>query len=310
VSFDVDKARWVIWGAKDGLNTFHHIHEAYLRTLKHMGKEVYYFDQSDDISNFDFSGVVFLSMNCVVAGMPRRDDCFYVVHNAFNDPCMNYLKGLKVLPYGVHILTNRYADTVKEIGPDIFFDETTGSMSFYWATDLLPHEIEANKPTRVFNHDSKVVNYVGSVDNMKRGHIDGFVKALRENKIEYRGWGGYNNGRVVSIPEHVQLIKDSYMAPAFQGQDQVDQGYMSCRIFKNLSYGQMTLTHSKYANDVFGGRLIYNSDTYTLFQEGREKLQSMPLEELHSLMDLVARKHTFVNKLDAVIKAIRIMENR
>src|SRR5208282_1383782 len=254
-----------MWGAKDGLNTFGHIHEAYLRALKFLGKEAYYLDHSDDISQMDFSNTLFLTMNCVYQYMPRRKDCFYVVHNANNDPCLPFFDGLKLLAYGVHVLSNRYSDSVKEIGPDIFFDEAARVLMFYWGTDLLPHEIEANKPTRVFNSESKVFNNIGSIDNMKRGAIDNFVKACRENRIDYQNYGGYNGGRVVSIEEHIKLIRDSYLAPAFQGMDQVAQGYMSCRIFKNISYGQMGITHSAYANQVFDGRLIFNTDTYKLF---------------------------------------------
>jgi hypothetical protein len=142
---------------------------------------------------------------------------------------------------------------------------------------------------------------------MKNKSIQDFARAAQENGIQYQGYGGYNNGRVVSIEEHIQLIKDSYMAPAFQGLDQVAQGYMSCRIFKNLSYGQMPLIHSKYADDLFKGRLIYNADTYQLFYDAKERLPHVPVEELHSLMDLVARNHTYVNKVEAIVKAVKIL---
>lgn len=309
-AFDIETCKWVIWGAKDGRNTFGHVHEAFFRTLKFLGKEVYYLDNSDDISRIDFSNSLMLSMNCVVKGMPQRKDCFYVVHNAAHDPCQSYFDGLKLLPYGVHVLSNRYSENVKQIGPDIYFDETSPGLMFYWGTDLLPHEIEANKPTRVFNSDSQVFNNIGSLDDMKRPAIEGFVKACKENGIEYHNYGGYNGGEIVSIEKHVQLIKDSYMAPAFQGADQVAQGYISCRIPKNISYGQPGIVHSAYANQVFGGKLIYNPDSYKLFYEARERLQNMPLAELHAQMDFVAKFHTYIPKVEAIVTAVRTLENR
>jgi hypothetical protein len=307
--FNIDTCKWVMWGAKDGNNTFGHIHEAYLRALKFLGKEAYYLDRSDDISRMDFSNTLFLSMNCVVRGMPQRKDCFYVVHNANNDPCLSYFDGLKLMPYAIHVMSNRYESRVQEIGPDIFFDQQSRVLMFYWGTDLLPHEIEANKPTHVFNQESRVCNYIGSTDGMKIKAIEDFSRACRENGIQYQGYGGYNTGRVVSETEHIQLIRDSYMAPAFQGLDQIAQGYQSCRIFKNLSYGQMPLIQSKYSNDLFKGRLIFNTDAYKLFYEGRERLQSLSLEELHNLMDEVAQKHTYLNKLNGIIQAVKTLEN-
>lgn len=306
--FNIDTCKWVMWGAKDGLNTFGHIHEAYLRALKFLGKEAYYLDHSDDISNFDFSNTLFLSMNCVTDHIPRRKDCFYVVHNIFGDPHLPLFDGLKLLCYGVHIGQNRYGEEVQEIGPDIYFSPGSRSMAFYWGTDLLPHEIEANKPMRVFNSDSRVFNNIGSIDQMKRKPLEDFVRACKENGIQYENYGGYNGGRIVSIEEHIQLIKDSYLAPGIQGLDQAATGYMSCRLFKNISYGQMGLTHSSYMNEVFGGKLIFNTDTYKLFYDARERLQSMRLEELHNLMDEVAQKHTYLNKIAGIIHAVRILE--
>lgn len=311
MSFDISSAKWIMWGGRDDRNTFGHIHWAFLRALKHMGKEAYYLSQGDDLSKYNFENTIFLSMNCIVQGMPqRKDDCFYFIHNIYGDPHQSYFDGLNMMGYGVHVLSNKYDSRVQKIGPDIYFDADSRSMMMYWGTDLLPHEIEANKPTRVFNQESRVCNYIGSLDGMKSKAIQDFSRACQENGIQYQGYGGYNNGRVVSIEEHIQLIKDSYMAPAFQGQDQVNQGYVSCRIMKNLSYGQMPPVHSAYINELFGGRLIYNADTYKLFYDAKERLQSMPLKELHDLMDEVALKHTYLPKVAAIIQAVRTLENR
>lgn len=308
VSFNIDTCQWVMWSDRDDRNTFNHIHRAFLRALKYMGKEAYYLSNGDDLSKYDFSNTMFLSMNCVLEGLPQRDDCFYFIHNISNDPHESYFDGLNMMGYGVHVLSNKYSSAVQEIGPDVYFDASSRTMMMYWGTDLLPHEIEANKPLRVFNQESRICNYIGSVDGNKNKAIKDFSRACQENGIQYQGYGGYNNGRVVSIDEHIQLIKDSYMAPAFQGLDQVAQGYMSCRIFKNLSYGQMPLTHSAYANELFGGKLIFNTDTYRLFFDAKERLQSMSLKELHNLMDEVAKKHTYLPKIEAIIKAVKILE--
>lgn len=302
--------KWVIWGlARHPQNTFYHIHFAFERALRYLGKEVHWLNDGDDLSKIDLSGAIFLSMNCVFHNIPKRDDCWYVVHNAQGDPCQSYFDGLKLLPYGIHVTENSYGSQVLKIGPEIYFDPTSPSLLLRWGTDLLPHEIEANKPTRVFNSDSTVINYVGSVDSQKSGDLNDFGRACRENGIEFRQFGGYNNGRIVSLEEHIQLVKDSYMSPAFQGKDQIKQGYTSCRLPKALSYGQMGITPSIYMNQLFDNRLICNPDCYQLFYDAKERLQSMPLSELHSLMNLVARDHTYLNKIAGIEKAISMLEN-
>jgi len=308
MGFDINTCKWVIWGAKNSYNTFGHIHEAFLRALFYLGKDACWLDNGDDFSQVDFSNTLFITMNCVLSGMPRRKDCFYVVHNILGDPRLSYLDGLKMLAYGVHISTNKYSSDAIELTLDAFFEPAARSLQFRWGTDLLPHEIEANKPAQSFNKESRVFNYVGTVDGMKSGSIGDFAMACRENGIEYNHYGyGEKNGPI-SVEEHIRRIQESYMAPAFQGLDQVEQGYVSCRLFKNISYGQFGITHSKFANDLFGGRLIYNPDAYRLFYEARERLQNMPVKELHDLMDEVAKNHTYLNKIDAITKAVRILE--
>jgi glycosyltransferase involved in cell wall biosynthesis len=307
VPIDVDTCKWVIWGAKPP-NTFGHIHAALLRALKFLGKDVVWLNNGDDISKIDFSNTCFLTMNCVLQGIPRRKNCFYVIHNGNDPACRSYLEDLNVLVWGMHVSTNRYNSDVAEIGPNIHFDQRHGVLQFWHGTDLLPHEIEANKPKKAFNDESRVCAYVGSVDEMKRGYLNDFSRACQKNGIQYNFYGGYNNGRIVSIEEHIQLVKDSYLCPAIEGRDQVEQGYMSCRLFKNISYGQMGLTCSKYANELFGGKLVYNPDAYQLFYDAKERLQHMPVEELHALMDEVAAKHTYLNKVNGIIKAVQMLK--
>src|SRR6266568_497835 len=277
--FDINTCKWVIWGAKRPYNTFGHIHEAFLRALMHLGKDVRWLEHDENISGIDFSNTLFLSMNCVIQGMPRRRDCFYIVHNVQGDPSQSYFDGLTLLNYGIHITTTRYSPNVVEIGPESFFDRTSvATLNLRWGTDLFPHEIEANKPKKAFNDASRVCTFIGSIDDMKQPYLQGFSRAVQENGYDWQTYGGHGGGRQVSIEEHIRIVKDSYMSPAMQGRDQVEQGYISCRLFKNISYGQMGLTCAPYANELFHGKLICNPDAHQLFYDARERLQSMRVE--------------------------------
>jgi len=316
--FDIGTCKWIIWGAKSPYNTFGHIHGAFLRALKYLGKDVLWLDKGDDFSGVDFSNTLFLSMDCVLDGMPQHRDALYFIHNGDNPQYRKYIQDLDVIVYGVHISAQiselgcarptQYGSNVVSLGPDIYFDLSSRTMLLRWGTNLLPHEIEANKPSRSFNSDSRVVNYIGTVDASNRNQIEGFAKACRESGIAFEYGGGYSGGTaVVSEEDHVRRIKESYLAPAIQRMDQVDSGMVPCRLFKNISYGQFGITHNAHANILFNDRLIYNPDTYRLFYEARERLQSTPVSELHSLMDEVAEKHTFLNKISAFIQAARML---
>jgi hypothetical protein len=303
VSFDLSTAKWVAWGAKRPYNTYGHIQEAFVRALRFMGKNAEWKDVGD---HADEPNTIFLGLNTCFNGLPRRQDCYYVIHNGFDPPCKSYLDGLNLIAFGVHISTNSYYNCI-EIQPEVYFGPMMQALSFRWGTDLLPPEIEANKPAVAFNSTSRVVNYVGTIDPSNRGAIDGFRRACNENGISFQPYG-VTSGNVVSVEDNVRLIKESYMAPTIQRNDQLGIGYVACRLFKNISYGQFGITHSSYSNQLFGGKLVYDSDPYQLFYKAKERLQSMHVSELHSLMDEVAAKHTYVSKIKAIEHAIAFLE--
>ena len=293
---DLSRQKFCVWGFKNPpYDTFRHIHEAFYRALKFLGKNVSWLDARDDISGIDFSNTFFITQNNAVmrevGSIPLREDCFYAVHNNIQGGRERFER-LDVLPYGVRLAG------IPE------FDPNGLSVNIPWATDLLPHEIEANKPSTVFQSRSKVVNYVGSVWSVNRKEIDAFANACFDNGINFSQVQGG-----VSIEDNVRLIRESYMAPAIVGSGH-PVGYLPCRIFKNISYGQFGVTNSSYVNDLFEGRLVYNSDPYGLCFDARERLAKTPLSELHSLMDYVAKNHTYLNRIDTLIHGARMILER
>jgi hypothetical protein len=294
---DLSKEKFCIWGFHNPpYDTFKHIHEAFYRALKYSGKKVLWLDAKDDTSQIDFSDTFFITMNIVVGreinSIPLRRDCYYAVHNNIQTGRERF-EGLDFLPYGVQLAGK----------PD--HEPGYTSVNMPWATDLLPHEIEANKPSKIFKSDSKVVNYVGTIWEANRRETADFDRACGENGILFRQIRGG-----VSIEENVRLIKESYLAPAIIGSGH-PVGYIPCRAMKNLSYGSYPITNSSYINDFFDGRLIYNPDPYKLFFDAREQLSYIPLRTLHSLMDYVSENHTYLNRIERLLEGARFrLENK
>lgn len=304
--FDLKTCKWVVWGyTSKNPHTHGWIHAGLFRALEAMGRKPLWLDQSFDVSVIDFENTFFIGQNDSVEGMPLREDCFYAIHNAYGSPCMPLFNNLKMISFGVHLSTNERAKY--HLAPEVpfYFAKPHNYMGIRWATDLLPNEIAANKPSFAFNLESREVNYVGTTHPDYWEQLAPFAKACSENCIDFRTYGGYSDRRV-SIEENIALVKRSYLAPAIQPRFQVENGYVPCRIFKNISYGQFGLTNSHYVNALFGGKLIYNANPRELFYEARERLSAMPLERLHGLMDEVAESHTYLNRIAAIEKAAHV----
>src|SRR5690349_5990415 len=75
----------VIWGHKLHTHTHSYIHSGFYEGFKHLGYATYWFDDADDVSDFNFSNTLFLTEGQVDKKIPLRADCIYLLHNC-TDP--------------------------------------------------------------------------------------------------------------------------------------------------------------------------------------------------------------------------------
>jgi hypothetical protein len=283
-------------------------------------------DESSDLSNFDWSNTIVITEHNPARSekLPIRDDVFYVVHG-LND---NQAARERFQSVNNRLSWNVYHDYSHVYGTQgnpvidckigvpltecMWIAEETPlypkekHMDFRWATDLLPHEIEANKPDRILGQDSNTIWYVGTQWWVNQRELNQFKRACDEARVTFQTVGAGQNG-IISVEDNIDMVRRSLMAPAISGSHHLTEGYVPCRIFKNISYGQYGITNSLRVHQVLGLSTIYNPDPYELFFEARSRLKSMDVKYLHAQMDVVAQKHTYVNRINAIIKAARIL---
>jgi hypothetical protein len=312
---NLDTCNFVVYGFRNNYNTFGHIQEAWHRALKFKfpDRKVYWVDEMNP-EDADFTNALVLTVNVAdLQGLPKRKDCFYAIHNidettkAFFEDIRQY----SVMNYGLYTSTTNLSKDDIEVGFETYLSlqqhEAYTSMILRWGTDLFPHEIEANKPTQVFNQGSREINFVGTIYHNVH---DPFSKACEENGIKFNGIGGFTGTAPVSIQENARLVRASYMAPAIGDAYHSKVGYIPCRTYKNISYGCLPLTNNRYAQESFKDRLIYNDDTYRLFYDARVRLPQIELGMLHQLMDEVAANHTYLTKIDSLLHAVQITQEK
>lgn len=329
----MDFEHYVVWGYRNSYHTHSHIHEGLYRALAHLfpGRA----EWLDEHSNVDVNrpSTFFMTNWDVSLRLPVRDDCFYCVHGLDGHrETMELFGGKKAIAFNQYIdyaIEGRWSDggvASKShpidrngwiwLGEDAPYHPGIRRLDIRWATDLLPHEIEANKSlARPWRPDSQVIHYVGTYWRVNEVEINQFQSACQAGGVELRHHGGgqartgYSHmGRdnVVSPEDNARLVRESYFAPAIVGSHHLTEGYAPCRIFKNISYGAFGVTNSEKVQRLFGGRLIHNSDPYRLFFDARDRLPGVTQEQLFELMDLVRDRHTYVNRLQAVLKAAEL----
>lgn len=288
----------ILWGHKLHTHTHSYIHWGFYRAFTHLGYDTYWFDNNDDLSNFDFSNSLFITEGQVDQQIPIQEDCFYIIHNCY-DPKYNPLKTARHCIV-LQVYTNDCLDykNLTKLDDCIYYDLNSALIHMPWATDLLPHEIEANKQTVGNAEKLNEAIFIGTYCHGVFGNInqiDAFKNAAAQNNITFR------HSQCCSMEDNIAAVKNAYMAPAIQGEWQVEKGYIPCRIFKNISYGAFGITNSEKVYELFQKKIIYNPDEYQLFYDAKNKLDNLDINELYELMDFVKEKHTYINRIQVLL---------
>ncbi len=287
----------ILWGHKLHSHTHSYIHYAFYKAFKHLGYEAYWFDNNDNVHNFNFRNSLFITEGQVDGKMPLREDCRYILHNC------DWKKYEHLFKKGLCIKLQVYTHAclqknVQKIEDFVYADISDPCLYMPWATDLLPHEIDQIKKQLPNVKRGNYIYFIGSWQGdvfSNEGEYNALRRACKEQNIEFK------QSMKISPEQNVTLIQRSYMAPAIQGKWQCEVGYIPCRIFKNISYGQPGITNSKTVYDLFQRKIVYNSDCYKLFYDAQEYIKKMTLQDLYAQMDFVKEKHTYLNRIHCLL---------
>ena len=301
----------IIWGHKLHTHTHSYIHNAFFITFKHLGYKTYWFDDNDDVSHFDFANSLFLTEGQVDKKIPLRNDCQYILHNCYSSKYKPFFeKGLCIT---LQVYTDRCLNNplCQKVAPCIYYNIPGKTVYMPWATDLLPHEINQMKQKLPHIRKTNKVFWIGTKGGGQFGNIEElnpFIRACRENRIIFIHKDPWSKG--ISVEENMHLTAISYLSPAIVGHWQRDQGYIPCRIFKNISYGQLGLTNSLRVFELFQDQIIYNPDTYQLFYDAKAVLEKNPQPYIEQLMDFVRDNHTYINRIKILLDFLEIVKNQ
>jgi len=304
----------VIWGHKLHTHTHSYIHNGFYIAFKHLGYDTYWYDDDDDVSTVDFSCSLFITEHQVNKKIPCRNDCIYISH--YVDP--GDYPG--VPSENIIILKNSprdFNECDKDKGyvyqplnygtPHEYFSlcENYKCLYMYWATDLLPEEIDENIKNLPKISTSNQINFIGSMTSVWHQ----FYSICRFYQIPFYPYGATFNANShanKSIQDNVQLIQSSLISPALQDENQIKLNYIPCRIFKNISYGKMGMTNNAFVHELFGERILFHTDIHELFKMGIQ-FEQRPDKNviIKSLMEYVRDNHTYLNRIHTIEHFLR-----
>jgi hypothetical protein len=326
----------VLWGFPLHSHTHSYIHGAWVKTFQALGlKTVWYHDKEYPV-DFDGANSLFITEGWADNNIPLHPSSTYFVHIAKNPA--------KYLNAGARLIEIRYSveeihdynydyklpenpvylskDTLYEVVPD---DSAVAgrrgrpvaqtpyeAVYMYWATDLLPHE---------FNYEDA---------SRKRENVNYFMGSLNKDHPFYSYKTACERQGVrtqiidpwahpVSFEENIQLMKRSFATPDFRspgteearrtygplnGTNHLDIGYIPCRVFKSISYGQTGITNSKRVKALLGPHVHYvgtPAEAYDVAVAQKDNVAGRM-----EAMKYVAEHHTFIQRARDLARALRM----
>lgn len=306
----------IIWGHMLHSHTHSYIHNAFYIAFKYLGYDTYWYDDNTNVDNIDFSNSLFITEHQVNKKIPLRQDCLYLSHYIDENDYTNIPKSniiiLKVSErdFLECDLNKNYTYTKLQYNNNLeYYANCDGynCLYIYWATDLLPYEINNNInniDNIILQNNERIINFIGMMTQSWE-----ILKSFCDhNNIIFNNYGAsfdINSYKNKSINENVNLIQSSIIAPALQDNYQIEHHYIPCRIFKNISYGKMGMTNNKLVHNIFNEKILYDYDINLLITKGLEFENNINKKEIIvELMNIVKNNHTYLNRINTIKRFI------
>lgn len=236
----------VVWGLHSQWHSHRFIHQGFVETFRHLGIPVVWTNFNADpgiIGERDFV----ITSNATGRGTrgdplaPLRPGAYYCFH------------GFEGIPYEIdrarymrlEVFTRKALSASESWDPVTFFDAPTKTLYQPWGTNLVEESFHG--PTVSL---SPFVFWVGAIWDNALGQ--GNIKEVSELRrvLQARSLR-FVHLKFVPNWVNVQSVRHSRIAPAIAGGWQVEWDYLPCRMFKNISYGQLGISNVGKFRDLF-----------------------------------------------------------
>jgi hypothetical protein len=318
----------IIWGfyPENGVlkNTISYVWNSFYNAFKYLGHDVYWFP-NEKIENFDFSNCIFIAEGYDDSEIPLDKTSTYFVHCAYN-PAKYVGNVRKFVDMRYNLKKIDHPNYVYELDKEktkmdkgCYYEPSTNQVIDFkngrvnyriddfdkvyigWATNLMPNEIDEND---VYYPRSNNVYFLGSISNDGRYSnihlIEEFANECRKNNIEFV----LNNfsANQLSEEDYIRLSKESLLGFDIRCQADVEWGRISCRLYKNMSYGHLGMTNCYEAYKELDEYCLYKESPAELFYAAMERKDDY--EFIKKSVNYIKQYHTYVNRVQSLLKVL------
>lgn len=288
----------VIWGFRTHFHTHRYIHAAFYDNLKKLGARVLWLEDTAANVGAIHAGDLVIAMNMAASHLPYVAGVYYCLHN-FDETAREKLFLSQINPAYL-IRLQVYKNLAVELGQRweevTYFDSRTRTLYQPWGTNLLAEEFRPPVTPR-----GRLVFWVGSVwnDELNQGNVHEIAELRTALKVRQLR---FVQIRFVGESLNAFLVRHSRLAPAIGGAWQVQQNYLPCRMFKNISYGQLGFSNIKKFQDLFVDVSVQGESIDALV----EQVLALPFQVYRDLIraqQVIVQRHTYLQKCLNIFRA-------
>ena len=290
--------RFIVWGARDSLDSIRHVWRAYHQNALKLGVTSIWVDDRFPIALAP--GDLVLAADVTGKNLTYAREVSYLLHNYDNEasPLCQALAETPERLLRLQVWTN---DARGEVWDECRqFDREGRTLAMPWGSDLLAEEFL--EP--VFNPESRNVIFVGAVwSDQYQGIELGNEATIDELKLATAARNlTFVHRTHVPDSENVRLVREARLAPALAGAWQVEKSYLPCRGFKAAAYGALCVTNVPAMKRLLGAGAVEGESVEELVDEalslGRGRYLSLVREQQR-----VVAKFTYRESIEAIERA-------
>lgn len=287
--------RLVCWGATHSLDSLRHIYRSFHETARKIGvPTIWVPDEAQSRAYLRPGDVVFVTNVWGHNIGEAIDGVDYVTHN-FDGSHPLHVTADDRHHLRLQVFTN---DSFGELWDPVRLFYREGHCLFQpWGTNLLAEEFY----DPVFNAGSREAVFVGAVwDDNGLGN----VHAIEQLRVEL-GRRGLQWKHLTQVTDQVMLqeVRAARLAPAITGRWQVEHNYLPCRVFKNVSYGQLAVTNVPKFRELFGDAFV-GGDTAEEMLDAALRLRRGEWDELVRAQQRVVARYSYRESIGAIHRAL------
>lgn len=297
----------VIWGHPPHTHTHSYINYGFAKAFAQLDYDVIWYEDSEDYVKESLEDSIVITEVNSCNYLPIVSSSKYFIHNnADGFYSSGRIDGDNIYNLLVYHEEYNWNNNVVKNGEFSWYDNDSKSVVIMWATDLLPIEIENNSVV-MYDSRKKDVNYIGSISNDYSKAMKSICQLNNKQFVNYGGYSGLKNSKnngFMTNSENIDLMRQSYLNFDLRPEQHKDNGYISCRIFKAMSYGCWIGTNSIKMNKFLDGRITVVENLTDLYNETEKTSMKNTEEVLKDNQNYVKTNHTYLNRVHSLLSVL------